>query len=304
MLSWDDLRFFLAVARHGSSSAAARALKVTQPTVGRRIQALERRLGARLFLRTPSGYALSPTGAGILAHAEHMEQDALAAERAAAGRDTGLRGSLRITASEWLVTRVLGPMVAPFTARHPGISVELAAGARWLSLPRREADIALRPAAFEHKEVFQRAVARVGFGLYAAGSYLAVHGMPDFAALCEGHVLVTMNDELPAVLDLAWLQAVAAKARVAVRTNGREAQAVMGAAGVGMVCLPRLVGDATPGLRLLDPPSPPPERKLWLGVHRDTRTVPRVRAFIEHAVDAFARLHPALCPGARPRAAG
>jgi len=300
MLSWDDLRFFLAVARHGSSAAAARVLKVTQPTVGRRIDAFEKRLGAKLFQRTPSGHVLTPTGAGILAHVERMEQGALAAERAAAGRDMGLRGSLRVTASEWLVVRVLGPMIVPFAARYPGISVELAAGARWLSLPRREADIAFRPAAFEHNEVFQREVARVAFGLYASDGYLAAHGMPDFAARCEGHVLVTMNDEQPAVLDLAWLQTVAASARVAVRTNGREAQAVLGAAGLGMVCLPRHVGDATPGLRLLDPPSPPPERKLWLGVHRDTRTVPRVKAFIEHAVEAFARLRPALCPGARP----
>ncbi|WP_437308394.1 LysR family transcriptional regulator [Sorangium sp. So ce388] len=302
MLNWDDLRYFLAVARHGNLSAAARALKVTQPTVGRRIDAFERRLGAKLFLRSPSGFALSAAGEGVLGHAERMEQGALAAELAAAGRDAGLKGHLRVTASEWLAVRVLGPLLAPFLARHPAISVDLVADARWLSLPRREADIALRPAAFEHHEVFQREVARIGFGLYASEAYLSERGPPDFGRQCEGHALVTMSsDEPPAVADLPWLRAVAAQARVAARTNGREAQATMGAAGVGLVCLPRYLGDATAGLRLLTPPSPPPERALWLGVHRDARAVPRVKALVAFIADALAPLRRALLPDARPR---
>ncbi|WP_437690481.1 LysR family transcriptional regulator [Sorangium sp. So ce176] len=301
MLDWDDLRYFLAVARHGNLSAAARALKVTQPTVGRRLEAFERRLGAKLFLRSPSGFALSAAGESVLGHAERMEQGALAAELAAGGRDAGLRGQLRVTASEWLAVRVLGPLLVPFLARHPAISVDLIADARWLSLPRREADIALRPAAFEHHEVFQREVARIGFGLYASETYLAERGPPDFDRQCEGHALVTMSDEPPAVADLPWLGAVAGKARVAARTNGREAQATMGAAGVGLACLPRYLGDATPGLRLLSPPSPPPERALWLGVHRDARAVPRVKALVAFVVDALAPLRRALRPEPRPR---
>ncbi|WP_437962857.1 LysR family transcriptional regulator (plasmid) [Sorangium sp. So ce119] len=301
MLDWDDLRYFLAVARHGTLSAAARALKVTQPTVGRRIDAFERRLAAKLFLRSPSGFALSAAGESVLGHAERMEQGALAAELAAGGRDAGLRGHLRVTASEWLAVRVLGPLLVPFLARHPAISVDLVADARWLSLPRREADIALRPAPFEHHEVFQREVARIGFGLYASETYLAERGPPDFDRQCEGHALVTMSDDPPAVADLPWLSAVAGKARVAARTNGREAQATMGAAGVGLVCLPRYLGDATPGLRLLSPPSPPPERALWLGVHRDARAAPRVKALVAFVVDALAPLRRALRPEPRPR---
>lgn len=297
MLDWDDLRFFLAVARHGSLSAAARALAVTQPTVGRRIDAFERRLGARLLLRSPTGYTLSATGQQIVAHAEQMELGALAAERVAAGRDAGLRGQVRVTASEWLVVRVLAPQLAPFMIRHPAISVELVAGARWLSLPQREADIALRPAAFEHQEVHQRELARIGFGLYAAPAYLAERGLPDFSRQCEDHALLTMNDEQPGVADLEWLRSVAGRARVVGRTNGREAQAALAVQGVGLVCLPRYLGDALTGLRLLRPPTPPPERRLWLGVHRDTRTVPRVKALISFLVAAFTQLRPALRPG-------
>jgi DNA-binding transcriptional LysR family regulator len=266
--------------------------------VGRRIDAFERRLGAKLFQRTPSGYALSASGESILAHVERMEQGALAAERAAAGRDAGLKGHLRVTASEWLAVRVLGPLLVPFLARHPLISVELIADARWLSLPRREADIAFRPAAFEHHEVFQREVARIGFGLYASEGYLAQRGAPDFARQCEGHDVVVMTDDPPGIADLAWIRAVAGRARVAARSNGREALAAMGAAGAGLVCLPRVVGDATAGLRLLSPPATPPERRLWLGVHRDTRAAPRVKAITAFLAGALAQLGPALRPGA------
>ncbi|HEX9641676.1 MAG TPA: LysR family transcriptional regulator [Candidatus Krumholzibacteria bacterium] len=105
MLDWDDLRYFLAVARSGTLSAAARVLRVTQPTVGRRMAAFEKRLGAKLFVQTPAGHVLSQTGTRLLEHAERMESDALAAERVASGRDSGLSGLVRITASEWLVDR-------------------------------------------------------------------------------------------------------------------------------------------------------------------------------------------------------
>src|SRR5438552_19176157 len=114
MLEWDDLRYFLALARNGSLSAAGRALGVTQPTVGRRIDAFERRLGTKLFRRSPSGYALSPAGESMLAHVDSMEREALAAERIATGRDVGLEGTVRVTAPEWLATRVLAAMVARF----------------------------------------------------------------------------------------------------------------------------------------------------------------------------------------------
>src|SRR6478735_8960040 len=105
-MNWDDLRFFLVVARQGTLSAAARELKVTQPTVGRRIAALERRLGARLFARSSSRFVLTASGTRALAFAERMEQDAMGAERQLQGHDEGIVGSVRITASEWLVSSV------------------------------------------------------------------------------------------------------------------------------------------------------------------------------------------------------
>jgi DNA-binding transcriptional LysR family regulator len=297
MLDWDDLRFFLAVARAGTMSGAARKLRVAQPTVGRRIAAFERRLGARIFLRAPAGWTLSPTGRNLLAHAERMELEALAAETIATGRDEGLEGRVRITASEWLARSVLGHALAPFLARHPALSLELVADPRHLNLARREADVAIRPSRFRQQEVVQREIAVVEFGLYASETYLARNGLPDFARRCEGSPVIGMTDDMNAIVDLDWLPALVGRGRVVVRTNGREPMASMAAAGVGIACLPRILGDATAGLRLLDTPGARPERKLWLGVHRVARSIPRVKATLAFLVASFGQLRPLFRPG-------
>jgi DNA-binding transcriptional LysR family regulator len=296
VLDWDDVRYFLAVARRGSFSSAARALKVAQPTVGRRMSELERLLGAELFVRTPSGRTLTGMGRRMLERAERMEQDVLEIERTATGRDAGLRGRVRITASEWMIARVLGPTIGGFVARHPGLELELVAETRHVSLAQREADIAIRPSRFEHQGVVQREIAVVAFGLYASDAYLAHHGVPDFSAHGAGHVLIAMSESLGKIPDVAWLPEFAGRARVAVRTNGREPMMMLARAGVGLTCLPRFLGDAAPGLRLLQTPVPGPERKLWLGYHRDARGVPRVQAAARYLAENVARLRPALRP--------
>jgi DNA-binding transcriptional LysR family regulator len=296
VLDWDDLRYFLAVAQAGSLSAAARSLGVAQPTVGRRINAFERSLGARLFVATPAGQNLSPTGRRLLQHAEQMEQDALAAERSVSGRDAGVSGPVCVTASEWLIESVLAPLLGPLLSRHPELQLELLAEAKHLSLVRREADIALRPSRFEQQEVVQREIAVVAFGLYASDMYLAEHGSPDFERQCEGHLLIGMSEALGKVPDVTWLPQIAARARVVVRANGREPMVKLAAAGLGLTCLPRFLGDAAPGLRRLDTPPPAPERQLWLGVHRDARAVPRVRACARFLSESVERLRPALHP--------
>jgi DNA-binding transcriptional LysR family regulator len=295
-LNWDDLRFFLAVARLGSHSAAARALGVTQPTIGRRMAAFEREGGTKLFVATRLGQDLSATGRELRVHAERMELDALAAERSSVGRDLGVRGKLSITASEWLVGAVLAAQLAPFTALHPELELELVAEPRQLSLLRREVDIALRPSRFEDADVVQRKVAVISFGLYASEAYLARHGRPDFARRCEGHRLIAMSPTLTKIPDLEWLPPLTGKAFVAMRSNGREAMATLASAGVGITCLPRLIGDRTPNLRLLQTPGAAPARPLWLGAHRDVRGLPRVRATLGFLADAIGRLQPALAP--------
>jgi DNA-binding transcriptional LysR family regulator len=291
MLDWDDLRVFLAVARHRTMSDAARALRVAQPTVGRRIAAFERRLGARLLVRSGTGWALSPAGQGILSNAEEMEAQAIAAESQASGRDAGLEGELRITASEWMIASILAPRLKPFLARHPAISIDLVAEARHLNLFRREADVALRPSKFQQLEVVQRAIAVIDFGLYASDDYLTRMGAPDFATRGQGHVLVAASAAMGStIVDLAWLPPLLGRARVASKTNGRLGMAALAAAGVGIACLPRPLGDSTPGLRPIPTPGPGPHRQLWMGVHRSTKAVRRVKAVTDFLAGALARL--------------
>ncbi len=297
MLDWDDLRFFLAVARHRTMSEAARALRVAQPTVGRRIAAFERKLGASLFVRSGTGWALSAAGQSMRSNAEEMEAQALAAENRASGRDAGLEGEVRITASEWMIATVLGPRLTPFLARHPALSIDLVAEARKLNLFRREADIAVRPSKFQQLDVFQRAIAVIQFGLYASDDYLARMGTPDFATKGHGHALVTASAGMgTTIVDVAWLPPLLGRARVAARTNGRLGMAALAAAGIGIACLPRSLGDATPGLRLLPTPEPGPRRQVWMGVHRSARAVRRVKAVTDFLIDAFARLGKTLDP--------
>lgn len=298
-IDWDDLRYLLAVSRHGTLTAAAGALGVTQPTVGRRLAALERQLRARLLRSTPQGAELSSVGEVLVRRAQRMEVEALEATRLASGRDEGVQGRLTITASEWLVARVVGPGLARLLRAHPGLRIDLLASGRWANLARGEADLALRPAAFQQQSVFQRQLARIAYGLYASTDYLVTRGHPDFERGCAWHLLLAMDEDVPTA-DGPWLREVAGEAQVIARTNGREGLAAMASAGLGLACLPRLVGDRTPGLELLDPPLPPPERRLWLGVHRDLRHLPRVRATIAHLTELFGEVQPALL-GEPPR---
>ncbi len=168
MLDWDDLRHFLAIARHRTLSGAARALHVQQSTMGRRLDALQARAGATLLQKTPSGYTLTPAGESVLAHAERMEAEALAAERAVTGRDVRLAGLVRLTTVETLLVEVLTPILAEFCERYPDITVDVLVDVRILSLSRREADVALRLTRPEGNELVARRVGSVGYALYAS----------------------------------------------------------------------------------------------------------------------------------------
>jgi DNA-binding transcriptional LysR family regulator len=296
MLDWDDLQFFLAVARHGTLSAAARTLAVTQPTVGRRIAAFEARLGAQLFVRASAGWTLSAVGRSVLAHAERMQEQALLAESVARGRDAGVSGAVVITASEWVIRSVLGPALGPLLSQHPKLSLDLVAEAKHLSLVKREADIALRPSRFSHQDVLARAVAVIEFGLYASDAYLARHGRPDFGGGAPGHRFIAMTAGAGNVVERDWLPPMAASGRVTVRSNGREPMATMAAAGIGIACLPRFLGAATPGLRSLATPTPAPRRQLWLGIHRAARATPRIRVTVDFLAHSFARTLGSLQP--------
>src|SRR6185436_7743816 len=144
MLDWDDLRFFLALARHGSLSAAARDLHVAQSTVGRRLASLEASLGVRLLNRTPDGYVPTLAGQVVQEHAERLEAEAQSLEHTVGGRDTRMAGLVRVTSAETVADHILTQGLATLYLRHPEIMVELIPDPRELSLSMREADISVR----------------------------------------------------------------------------------------------------------------------------------------------------------------
>ena len=171
-LDWTALRDFLAVAETGSLSRAARRLGVSQPTLTRRMAALEERLRTELFRRTPRGVELTEAGESILPAARQMEQEAHAVELAISGRDAALAGLVRVTATEGLGIHWLTPALAEFQLAHPAIEIQLLLQNQVLNLLQREADIAVRLSRPLQSDLVARKVGELAFGLYASREYL------------------------------------------------------------------------------------------------------------------------------------
>ncbi|EEF23270.1 HTH-type transcriptional regulator cynR, putative, partial [Ricinus communis] len=176
-MQWDDLKIFLAVARHGTLGAAARALGQSQPTMGRRIRVLEEQLGYLLFQRSGDGFLLTHEGEAVLQNVQQMEDEANAVLRKLSGRQQ-LDGLLRVSTTEWFGAHVLAPVFARFCADNPGMTLELVSETRLVSLARREADLVFRFREFDEPDVIQRKAMHAEFGLYGAGAYLRQAGVP------------------------------------------------------------------------------------------------------------------------------
>lgn len=295
MLDWDDLRTFLAIARQGSLSGAARVLGVQQTTVGRRLAGLEARAGAMLLQKTPRGYVTTSAGDAILGNVERIEGEALAIERRITGRDVRLEGTVRVTMVESLAADLVVPALPSFHARHPGIALDIAAEARSLSLTMREAEVAVRLARLEQQDLAVRKLGTLTFGLYASEAYLAAHGMPDFAAGAPGHAVVANQAEFGHLPEVSFLARVAREGRVVLRSNSRYVQREAARAGLGIACLARYLGDAG-GLVLLEAPESVTPREIWLAVHNDIRHTPRIRAVTDFLAATLRAAAPTLAP--------
>lgn len=320
-LAWDDLRVFLAIARAGSLGGAGRRLGVSQPTMGRRLRVLENAAGRPLFHRGPDGFVLTEDGTQVLAHAERMEEEALAFERRLAGRSEELQGRLRVASSDWFGVHVLTPLCARFATLHPGVQVELLTDARLFALGRREADLAFRIRAFDEPGVVQRRLLRLGYGLYAATGSAAAGPVPERGA---GLSVITLDSAYRDFPDTQWLRTVLPEARTVFASNSRDAQARMCCAGLGAAVLPNLLAAGFPQLQRLRLPSAPslrslpspaespaessessattlsgraaeagtlqdpPGRDVWMGYHEDLRRTARLQAFMRLVVEALA----------------
>jgi DNA-binding transcriptional LysR family regulator len=295
MLDWDDLKTFLAIARHGTLSAAARVLKVSQTTMGRRLDHLHGRAGATLLERTPAGFRLTPTGAAILGEVERMEDAALALERMISGEDRRVEGLVRVTTVGALAAHILTVGLKPLHDAHPGIVIELITDNRSLSLARREADIAVRLGRFDAHETVVRKIGNMAFAVYGSLAYLEARGEPDWAAGAPGHRTVRVQDDLLDTPDGRWFSDRTAHAEPALLANSREVQLQGVMAGLGLGHLPCYLASHHANLVRLET-GPPLTREIWMGVHRDTRHAPRILAVQEALVSAIAASKALLSP--------
>jgi len=282
MVDWDDLRHFLAIHRGGTLARAASTLGINATTVSRRLAALEERVHARLFDRTPEGYTLTGAGHDLLYRAERMEAEALALEREVLGADQRLAGSVRVTATEMIGTRFIMPHVPQFRARHPEIAIELESSNRNVSLTRREADIALRLARPHEENVITRRLAPIPVALYAAPDYLSTRGVPiDAESSLAGHELLLFAATRAFRVENAWFEPRLAGARITLRSDSVSAIFAAAVAGAGIALLPRAAADREPGLARIPTLTVPEPRVIWQTVHADLQKNARVRAVLD-----------------------
>jgi len=285
---WDDVRFFLAVARAGSLSAAARALGVGHVTVGRRITVLEKRLGVTLLARTPDGFATTSAGEAILRQSMAMENAALDLERVAAGRDSLATGSVRVTTTDALGYQLVVPAIAALRHAHPDLQVDLILGVRSLDIARRDADLAVRFARPASSDLVCRKLGEVGFSLYATRRYLAKSGIPKRGLGLAGYDLITFAGA-PAAISPVFMGESLEGARIALRCNNPLIQLKAAADDIGIAELACFLGDTAPDLVRVWPRETPAHRTVWLIVHQDMRHSARIRVVSTAIGDIFRR---------------
>lgn len=282
--NWDLARAFLAVLEAGSLSGAARSLGLTQPTVGRQIEAFETRIGVPLFTRSRHGVKPTRAALDLLPHAETMAAAMAALERSASGEAGQARGTVRLTAAELVGAAVLPPMLTRFHAAHPHIALELVLSDRIQDLLRHAADIAVRMVRPSQTALVARHIGPVPISLYAHRTYIARHGMPTTTADLTTHTIIGFDAD-PSVADMVAAQArPVSRDTFNLRTDSGMAQfeAVLAGYGVGgcQDALARRHPDLVPVLHgdfriMLD---------CWVVMHEDLRTSRRVRLLFDHLV--------------------
>ena len=281
---WDDLRFFLAVARSGRLTAAARRLGADHATVSRRITSLEESLKAKLFERRPQGYALTGHGEQLLAKAESMETEALAIQSEIGGADMALSGTVRIGAPDGFGASFLAPRLSSLAKAYPGLELQLIAMPRLLSLSKREADVAITLAPPKEGKVVARKLCDYRLGLYASRDYL--DSMPPITAPEDlfAHRIVGYIDDLIFTPELDYLDEVAKGLRAQIQSSSVLAQMNAVAAGAGIGVIHHFMVPYEPRLVPVLPESVSITRSFWLLVHADLKEVARVRAIVDFIV--------------------
>ncbi len=295
MFEWDDVKYFLAVARQGSTIAAGKALKLSQSTVHRRIAELERRLGRELVKRTATGYSLTEFGQEMLPYAEQIERAAIAFEQRKATIERGDSGLIRVACPEPIVFRIMkSPLLDRFHARHPTLRVEFVMSDSYVDLARGDADVALRSGDTDDDVLVGRKIADSVWSVYASKAYIDRNGRPASIADLPHHTTVGFDGPMASNRAAKWLHEVAPAAPIAARINSVLGLVSVAKSGVAVVPMPIALGDAEPELVRLFELVPELTRSWRILAHPDTRKTPAVSAFFDFISEEIATLKPIL----------
>lgn len=292
MFNWNDLKFLLAVAEQGSTLAAARALKVNQSTVQRRLAELEQKLGVRLVERLTSGYRLTPAGKAVLSPLQSVAAAVEAFKRSVA--EAAHAAVLRLTCPEPIALRLTrSGFLDRFQAVYPDLRVEFVLADRYIDLSKGEADVAFRSGDTDGV-LFGRKVADSLWAVYAARTYLDRHAAPASIEELRQHPLVVFEKSLADHRLSVWLREVADGARIAARSDSVLGLVSAAKSGVGIAALPVALGSAEPDLVQILPPVSELTRAWRLLCHPDARQIYRIDAFFHFVDSQIAELKPVL----------
>ncbi len=296
-MDWSDLQVFLAIARAGQMGRAGAALGMDPTTTSRRLRRLEAALGETLFEQTREGQVLTEAGERLLAKVEAMAQAATAIGEGGPASASGLlSGTLRISASEGFGSWFLAAHVPDFVRAHPALTLDLVANSGFLSLSKREADIAVMLSRPKAGPVIARKLSDYSLRLYASQGYLALSGMPQAPAdLLKRHSLVGYIPDLLYAPELRYLDELQPGLAPTLRSSSINAQHHLIAAGAGIGVLPCFMGDADPALVPVLPDRRI-TRSFWLVTHKDTHQLARIRAGRDWILGVVQRHRAALLP--------
>lgn len=295
MFDWNDLRFLLAVAKGGSTLAAARSLGVNQSTVQRRLANLEAQLGQRLVERLPSGYQLTELGNAVLPHAERVAASVKEFEQAS--RDLGRAhvGIIRLTCPEPIAFRLTqSGILDRFHAKHTGLKVEFVLSDQYVDLAKGEADVALRSGDTDDSVLVGRKIAESLWAIYASKTYIDRHGAPNTVADLARHPLIAFEESMSRHRTVSWFKEVAPGATYAARNTSVLGLIYAAKAGVGVAPLPMSLGDAEADLVRVIGPVPELTRAWRILTHPDQRHTARIAAFFEFVLLETDALRPIL----------
>ena len=287
--NWQNLKFFLALARGTTLGKAAETIGSNPTTVFRRVRAFEEEITARLFVSTPQGYRLTPAGEALFQEAAAVEEKMDALGQKIGGLDNQIRGEVRLTTTDSLALTVLPPILRAFKSRYPAVNLSLNISARFFNLTKREAEIALRPGSNAPPNLFGQKLGLIHFAVYAARIYLEEKPVTHLPDELGDHSFIGLDDSLGHLPSKQWLDRWAGDETRFIRTDNMMTSGMLCNEGLGIAILPTYFERYCPNLvRVYEPPVFLGS-DFWLLTHKDMKDVARVKAVRQYLAQEIIR---------------